>query len=233
MNIIKVKDPVAGGKAAFEIIEQAMANGAKVLGLATGSTPETLYKEMVNSTLDFSDMLAFNLDEYVGLAQDNEQSYHYFMQEHLFKFKPFKATYIENGLAHDLQKEVKRYEELLQANLIDVQILGIGVNGHIGFNEPGTSFESLTHVTDLTESTIQANKRFFNDISEVPTKAITMGIKSILRSKQIILLAYGAAKAPIIKRLLSGEITEEVPASALHQHQNVTIIIDEAAAADL
>lgn len=230
MNVIKVKDQVAGGKAAFEIIAKAIADGAKVLGLATGSTPETLYKEMVNSPIDFSHVLAFNLDEYVGLSKDNEQSYYYFMQEHLFKFKPFKQTNIEDGLAKDLDQEVKRYEDLLQANLIDVQILGIGVNGHIGFNEPGTSFASLTHVTNLTESTIQANKRFFNDVSEVPTKAITMGIQSILRSKQIILLAYGKAKAPIIKRLLSGEISEEVPASALHKHPNVTIIIDEEAA---
>lgn len=230
MNVIKVKDQVAGGQAAFKLIKQAIEAGAQVLGLATGSSPETLYQEMVNSDLDFSNMLAFNLDEYVGLAADNEQSYHYFMQEHLFKFKPFKATYIENGLAKDLEAEVERYEQLLQAHMIDVQILGIGVNGHIGFNEPGTSFDSLTHVTNLTESTIQANKRFFNDISEVPTKALTMGIKSILQSKQIILLAYGKAKAPIIKRLLSGEVTEEVPASALQKHPNVTIIIDEEAA---
>ncbi|KXB41995.1 glucosamine-6-phosphate deaminase [Amygdalobacter nucleatus] len=230
MNVIKVKDQVAGGQAAFKLIKQAIEAGAQVLGLATGSSPETLYQEMVNSDLDFSNMLAFNLDEYVGLAADNEQSYHYFMQEHLFKFKPFKATYIENGLAKDLEAEVERYEQLLQAHTIDVQILGIGVNGHIGFNEPGTSFDSLTHVTNLTESTIQANKRFFNDISEVPTKALTMGIKSILQSKQIILLAYGKAKAPIIKRLLSGEVTEEVPASALQKHPNVTIIIDEEAA---
>ncbi|WEG36498.1 glucosamine-6-phosphate deaminase [Amygdalobacter nucleatus] len=230
MNVIKVKDQVAGGQAAFKLIKQTIEAGAQVLGLATGSSPETLYQEMVNSDLDFSNMLAFNLDEYVGLAADNEQSYHYFMQEHLFKFKPFKATYIENGLAKDLEAEVERYEQLLQAHTIDVQILGIGVNGHIGFNEPGTSFDSLTHVTNLTESTIQANKRFFNDISEVPTKALTMGIKSILQSKQIILLAYGKAKAPIIKRLLSGEVTEEVPASALQKHPNVTIIIDEEAA---
>lgn len=230
MKVIKVKDQIAGGKEAFKLIEQAIKAGAKVLGLATGSTPETLYQEMVNSKLDFTDMLAFNLDEYVGLAADNEQSYHYFMQEHLFKYKPFKQTNIENGLAGDLEAEVKRYEQLLEQNIIDVQILGIGVNGHIGFNEPGTSFDSLTHVTNLTESTIQANKRFFNDISEVPTKAITMGIKSILRSKQIILLAYGQAKAPIIKRLLEGEVTENVPASALQRHPNVTIIIDEAAA---
>lgn len=230
MNVIKVKDQVAGGQAAFKLIKQAIEAGAQVLGLATGSSPETLYQEMVNSDLDFSNMLAFNLDEYVGLAADNEQSYHYFMQEHLFKFKPFKATYIENGLAKDLEAEVERYEQILQAHTIDVQILGIGVNGHIGFNEPGTSFDSLTHVTNLTESTIQANKRFFNDISEVPTKALTMGIKSILQSKQIILLAYGKAKAPIIKRLLSGEVTEEVPASALQKHPNVTIIIDEEAA---
>lgn len=230
MNVIKVKDQVAGGQAAFKLIKQAIEAGAQVLGLATGSSPETLYQEMVNSDLDFSNMLAFNLDEYVGLAADNEQSYHYFMQEHLFKFKPFKATYIENGLAKDLEAEVERYEQLLQAHMIDVQILGIGVNGHIGFNEPGTSFDSLTHVTNLTESTIQANKRFFNDISEMPTKALTMGIKSILQSKQIILLAYGKAKAPIIKRLLSGEVTEEVPASALQKHPNVTIIIDEEAA---
>lgn len=230
MNVIKVKDQAAGGQAAFKLIKQAIEAGAQVLGLATGSSPETLYQEMVNSDLDFSNMLAFNLDEYVGLAADNEQSYHYFMQEHLFKFKPFKATYIENGLAKNLEAEVERYEQLLQAHTIDVQILGIGVNGHIGFNEPGTSFDSLTHVTNLTESTIQANKRFFNDISEVPTKALTMGIKSILQSKQIILLAYGKAKAPIIKRLLSGEVTEEVPASALQKHPNVTIIIDEEAA---
>lgn len=230
MNIIKVKDPVAGGIAAFGIIKEAIAAGAKTLGLATGSTPETLYRAMVESDLDFSNITAFNLDEYVGLSKDNSQSYYYFMQEHLFKYKKFKQHFIENGLVGDLEAEAAAYEAKLQAHPIDVQILGIGLNGHIGFNEPKTSFASLTHVTNLTESTINANKRFFERVEDVPTKALTMGIKSIMRSKQIILLAYGAAKAPIIKKLLEGPVSEDVPASVLQKHPQVTVIIDEAAA---
>ena len=159
MNIIRVKDAAEGGKKAFELIQQGLNDGAKVFGLATGSTPETLYKEMVDSDLDFTECTSVNLDEYVGLSGDNDQSYRYFMNKHLFNQKPFKATYVPNGKAEDLEAECAKYEEIIANNPIDIQILGIGENAHIGFNEPGTPFDAPTQVVQLTESIINANKK--------------------------------------------------------------------------
>ncbi|MCX2455810.1 glucosamine-6-phosphate deaminase [Lacticaseibacillus nasuensis] len=233
MDIKIVKDKVAGGQAAFAIIQQGIATGAKVLGLATGSTPITLYQEMIKSDLDFRQLTSVNLDEYVGLPYDNPQSYHQFMQDNLFSKKPFKHSYVPEGMAADIDQAAKDYDQIIEANPIDIQILGIGRNGHIGFNEPGTPFDELTHEVRLTESTIEANKRFFADEKDVPRKAISMGIGSIMKSKQIILMAYGSDKADAIQATIEGPVTTHVPASVLQNHANATIIIDEAAASKL
>ncbi len=232
-NIIRVKDAEEGGKKAFELIKEGIENGAQVLGLATGSTPETLYQEMVKSDVDFSHCVSINLDEYIGLSDDNDQSYRYFMNSHLFNEKPFKATYVPNGKAEDLAAECRHYEEILANHPIDIQILGIGENAHIGFNEPGTPFDTPTQVVELTESTINANKRNFEKIEDVPTTAISMGIGSIMKSKKVILIAYGKAKAEAIANTINGEMTTDVPASVLQNHPDVTIILDDAAASKL
>lgn len=232
-KIIRVKDAEEGGKKAFELIKEGIENGAQVLGLATGSTPETLYQEMVKSDVDFSHCVSINLDEYIGLSGDNDQSYRYFMNSHLFNQKPFKATYVPNGKAEDLAAECRHYEEILANHPIDIQILGIGENAHIGFNEPGTPFDAPTQVVELTESTINANKRNFEKIEDVPTTAISMGIGSIMKSKKVILIAYGEAKAEAIANTINGEMTTDVPASVLQNHPDVTIILDDAAASKL
>lgn len=232
-KIIRVKDAEEGGKKAFELIKEGIENGAQVLGLATGSTPETLYQEMVKSDVDFSHCVSINLDEYIGLSGDNDQSYRYFMNSHLFNEKPFKATYVPNGKAEDLAAECRHYEEILANHPIDIQILGIGENAHIGFNEPGTPFDTPTQVVELTESTINANKRNFEKIEDVPTTAISMGIGSIMKSKKVILIAYGKAKAEAIANTINGEMTIDVPASVLQNHPDVTIILDDAAASKL
>ena len=232
-KIIRVKDAEEGGKKAFELIKEGIENGAQVLGLATGSTPETLYQEMVKSDVDFSNCVSINLDEYIGLSGDNDQSYRYFMNSHLFNQKPFKATYVPNGKAEDLAAECRHYEEILANHPIDIQILGIGENAHIGFNEPGTPFDTPTQVVELTESTINANKRNFEKIEDVPTTAISMGIGSIMKSKKVILIAYGEAKAEAIANTVNGDMTTDVPASVLQNHPDVTIILDDAAASKL
>ncbi|MGC6769599.1 glucosamine-6-phosphate deaminase [Enterococcus sp. LJL51] len=233
MKIIRVANAEEGGKKAFELIKEGMEKGAKVLGLATGSTPETLYHEMVGSDLDFSNMVSINLDEYVGLGGEDEQSYRYFMNQKLFSKKPFKDTYVPNGKAEDLDAECARYEEIIDSHTVDIQILGIGQNGHIGFNEPGTPLDSLTHVVQLTESTINANKRYFDKVEDVPTTAVSMGIGSIMKGKKMILMAYGEAKADAIKGMVDGPVTIDMPASALQDHEDVVVIIDEAAASKL
>lgn len=233
MEIIKVANAEEGGKKAFELIKTGMDNGAKTLGLATGSTPVTLYKEMTESDLDFSEMTSLNLDEYVGLGGNDAQSYRHFMNEQLFTKKPFKETFVPNGKAEDLAAECKHYEEIIDAHPIDIQILGIGQNGHIGFNEPGTPLDSLTHVVELTESTINANKRYFDKVEDVPTRAVSMGIGSILKGKKMILMAYGEAKADAIKGMIDGPVSVDLPASALQNHPDVVVIIDDAAASKL
>ena len=233
MEIIRVKNAEEGGKKAFEIIKKGMDNGATVLGLATGSTPITLYKEMTSSDLDFSNMTSVNLDEYVGLGGDDDQSYRHFMNVQLFDKKPFKETFVPNGKADDLEAACKEYDEVIEKHPIDIQILGIGQNGHIGFNEPGAPFDGKTSVVDLTESTINANKRFFEKAEDVPTKAVSMGVGSILKGKEIDLLAYGENKADAIKGMIDGPVTTDMPASALQNHDNVIVIIDDAAGSKL
>lgn len=233
MEIIRVKNAEEGGKKAFELIQAGMENGATVLGLATGSTPITLYKEMTTSGLDFSHMTSVNLDEYIGLGGEDDQSYRFFMNQQLFNKKPFKETFVPNGKASDLSAECTRYDQIIAEHPIDIQILGIGENGHIGFNEPGAPFDGGTSVVDLTESTINANKRFFEKAEDVPTKAISMGIGSILKGKKMVLMAYGANKADAIAGMVNGSLTTDLPASALQNHADVVVIVDEAAASKL
>lgn len=233
MKIIKVTDAIAGGKVAYDIFREKVHSGAKVLGLATGSTPEELYKQIVASDLDLSDLISVNLDEYVGLSAQDEQSYAYFMHKHLFDKNPLKASYLPNGLAADPTAEAERYNQLLSEYPVDLQVLGLGRNGHIGFNEPGTAFDSVTRVVDLEPSTIAANARFFEDESQVPRQAFSMGIANILSAKTILLMAYGEAKADAVYGMIEGPITESLPASVLQTHPDVVVILDEAAASRL
>lgn len=233
MEIIVKENELQAGKAAFAIFEKAIKDGAKVLGLATGSTPLTLYQNWVESDLDCSELTSINLDEYVGLKPEDPQSYHYFMQKHLFDQKPFKKTYVPDGLASDIPAFCQEYDQLIKDNPIDVQLLGIGRNGHIAFNEPGTPFDIGTHEVKLTENTINANSRFFDNIEDVPKSAICMGTANIMASKKIVLMAFGEQKAHAIKMMVEGPITEEVPASILQKHPDVTVIVDEAAASEL
>lgn len=233
MKIITVKDPLAGGKAALEIFKAAKERGVKTFGLATGGTPETTYTELVKSDLDFRDCVSVNLDEYVGLPTDNDQSYAYYMHEHLFKAKPFAASYLPNGMASDLASECARYDQIIADHHVGLQLLGIGRNGHIGFNEPGSPFNGTTHEAKLTESTIAANARFFDREEDVPKQAISMGIGSIMQADQILLEAYGEKKADAVAKMIQGPVTEEVPASVLQRHPDVIVIVDEAAAIKL
>lgn len=234
MNIIVVKNQEEAAKKAFEMVKDGIEAGRiKTLGLATGSTPLGLYKEMREANLDASDVTTVNLDEYVGLEATDEQSYDYYMKTELFNDVKFKETNLPNGVAEDLEAECARYEAILEENPVDLQVLGLGTNGHIGFNEPGTPFDAKTHVVELTESTIEANKRFFEKAEDVPTHAISMGIASIMAAKEIVLLAFGEAKAEAVKQMVNGAISEDCPASALQNHPNATIIIDEAAASKL
>jgi glucosamine-6-phosphate deaminase len=229
MKVIKVKNQLEGAKVGFDILSEKIATGAKTLGLATGSTPVEFYNQIINSDLDFTDKVSINLDEYVGLDGSDDQSYRYFMNQHLFNEKPFKENFLPNGKAVDLDAEVKHYDEIIEAHPIDFQILGIGHNGHIGFNEPGTPFGITTHVVDLTESTIKANARYFASEADVPKQAISMGIASILKSKTLVLMAWGEGKAEAVKAMIEGDVTESLPASVLQKHDDVIVIVDEAA----
>ncbi len=233
MNIITVKDAQEGGKVAFELLAEKMTTKIKTLGLATGSSPLGFYEAIRQSDLEFSDMVSINLDEYVGIDDQNEQSYAYFMQKELFDAKPFRVSYLPDGKADDLEAAAKAYDQIIAENPIDFQILGIGRNGHIGFNEPGTSFDETTHIVDLAPSTIEANSRFFDSIDEVPKQAMSMGIASIMASKTIVLMAFGAEKAEAIKQMIQGPVTESLPASVLQEHKDVIVIIDEAAGSKL
>ncbi|AIE61316.1 glucosamine-6-phosphate deaminase [Bacillus methanolicus] len=237
MNILRADNYDQLSKiAASKIIEKVRANPKATIGLATGSTPIGVYKLLIedhktNGTT-YKQVSTVNLDEYIGISRDDPNSYHYFMREQLFNHIdiPLEQTYIPNGMAEDFLLECTRFESVIhELGGVDVQLLGIGQNGHIGFNEPGTSFKSRTHVVTLAESTRKANSRFFPSLDDVPTHAITMGIATIMDSKEIILLASGASKAKAIARLVHGEVDEDFPASALKLHKNVTIIADIAA----
>ena len=220
---------------AEEFVKQVNAKKNSVLGLATGTSPLGVYAEMAKANKEgrvtFKDVTTFNLDEYIGLEGTHDQSYRYFMKHNLFDFIDIdqKNTNVLLGVG-DYMAFAKEYDNMIaKAGGIDLQILGIGSDGHIAFNEPGTPFDSLTHVAQLTESTIKDNSRLFNDISEVPTTAMTMGLKSIMNAKKIVLIATGKNKAQAIYNLLKGPMTEEVPCSILQQHPDCTIYVDEAA----
>ena len=205
-----------------------------ILGGATGSTPLGLYAELVRlnkaGEISFKDASSFNLDEYVGLDGTHDQSYRYFMDHNLFDHIDIdkSRTRVPSGI--DTSDPAAYDKEIAAAGGVDLQLLGIGNNGHIGFNEPGTPFGSLTHIVELTESTREANKRFFSSIDEVPTHAVTMGVKTVMQARSIILMAIGPAKAPIMKEMLQGPVTEKVPASVLQLHPDVTVYMDFEAA---
>lgn len=230
MKIIVVKNEQQGAQEAFKLLEKAYQKGAKVYGLATGGTPVSLYRLIRESALSFENCVSVNLDEYVGLSKDNDHSYDAYMREHLFNAKPFKQSFLPDGLAQ-ASEEIARYERVLQENPIDFQLLGIGTNAHIGFNEPGTPFTQRTHKVSLTQATITANKRYFEKEEDVPKYAYSMGLQSIMDAKEIVLMAYGEKKAQAIRDMIEGPVTEAVPASILQTHGNVSIIIDEQAAA--
>jgi glucosamine-6-phosphate deaminase len=237
MKLIEAKDyQDMSRKAADIIIDQVKKKPNSVLGLATGGTMIGTYAALVDdykqNGTSYQQIKTVNLDEYIGLKPEHPNSYHYYMNEHFFNHVdiPKGQTDLPNGLAKDIEAECQRYESLIeQIGGMDLQLLGIGQNGHIGFNEPGTSFESTTHVVELALSTRQANSRFFNRFEEVPTHAITMGIATIMKSKKILLLASGPKKAPIIAELFAGKVTTQIPASILNKHPNVIVIADQEA----
>jgi glucosamine-6-phosphate deaminase len=224
---------------AAALVESSLARVEHpVLGLATGETPIPLYRQLVafhRQGLSFAGVTTVNLDEYVGLPADHPQSYRRFMQEHLFSpvDLPPSQVHVPNGMAEDLEAECKRYDAVLAVCPIDLQILGIGRNGHIGFNEPDISLKPRTHVIQLTEDTVAANARFFSSPEEVPHLAITMGIQSILRARSIVLMAFGEDKADIVKQAVCGSVSTEVPASLLQMHPNVTVVLDAGSARGL
>lgn len=237
MNIYCGKDYHEMSRKAANIISaQIILKPDCVLGLATGSTPIGIYDQLCEwyekGDLDFSQVTTINLDEYKGLSGEDEQSYRYFMNTHLFdRVNIDKAnTYVPDGLESDSARACAQYNEIIKKSRgIDMQLLGIGHNGHIGFNEPGGAFEKETHCVSLSERTIAANRRFFADEESVPRQAYTMGIKSIMQAKKILLVASGEDKAEIIKRAFLGAITPEVPASVLQLHNDVTIVGDRGA----
>jgi glucosamine-6-phosphate deaminase len=219
----------AGAENLIDIIQR---NPACTLGLATGSTPIGMYQLLVKAyqagEISFRHVKTVNLDEYIGLGEQDEQSYVYFMRKHLFEQVDIDLhnTHLPNGLAQDGQAECQRYTALLQTLPRDIQVLGLGSDGHIGFNEPFAPFNGHTHITHLTESTIRDNARLFSSIDEVPKCAITMGIADIMQAKQILLLASGSAKAQALARMVKGAVSEDCPASILQQHPNVLVIAD-------
>lgn len=223
-------------KAANIISAQIITKSDCVLGLATGSTPIGTYDQLVEwyekGDLDFSEVTSVNLDEYKGLSGENDQSYRYFMNKHLFDRVNIdkSRTFVPNGLEEDSQKACEEYNEIIhRLGGIDLQLLGLGHNGHIGFNEPGDAFEKETHCVNLTERTIEANKRFFEKESDVPRQAYTMGIKTIMQAKKVLVIVSGEDKADIVYKAFAGSITPEVPASVLQLHNDVTLVGDKAA----
>ncbi len=237
MKLIICKNYDEMSAAAAEIVSDVMkAKPACVLGLATGSTPVGMYKKLIEKNaageIDFSAVTTVNLDEYYPISPDNDQSYRYFMNVNLFDHVNIDQarTFVPDGQASDPVAACKAYEEIVASvGAADIQVLGIGQNGHIGFNEPDSALEVRTHVTGLTESTIKANARFFASEADVPTKALTMGIGTILGARKIIILANGAAKHAAVAKMLEGKLDTSCPASMLNLHADVVVVCDEAA----
>lgn len=241
MKIIKAKDYQDMSRKAANIISaQVIMKPNCVLGLATGSTPIGAYENLVDwyqkGDLDFSGVTTVNLDEYKGLTRDNDQSYYYFMNEHLFSkvnVDP-NRTFLPDGTEPDSTKACEDYNRVIESvGGVDLQLLGLGHNGHIGFNEPSDIFKAKTHCVDLTETTIQANKRFFASIDDVPRQAYTMGIQTIMQARKILVVVSGAEKAAIVKEAFFGPITPKVQASVLQLHSDVILVADEAALSEI
>ena len=236
MRVIKAKDYREMSRAAANIISaQILLKPDCVLGLATGSSPVGTYEQLIEwykkGDLDFSQVTTVNLDEYVGLAPDHDQSYYYFMHHNLFDSVNLRpgSTNLPDGCAADMDAECIRYDTLLRTLGVDLQLRGLGNNGHIGFNEPDKEFSKGTHIVTLTESTLEANKRFFASIDDVPKTAISMGTYDIMQAKRILMVASGKAKAEAVKAMLTGPITPQMPASILQFHRNFTLVADEEA----
>ncbi|MBB4823487.1 glucosamine-6-phosphate deaminase [Sporosarcina luteola] len=234
MRWIKVKDyEELSEKAAEILMKQLESKPDSVIGLATGGTPIGMYQQLVSryerGDISFARVTAFNLDEYIGMGKEQPESFHAYMEHHFFGHVDLSETsrHIPDGMAENLEEACEAYEADIQASGgIDLQVVGIGQNGHIGFNEPGTSFQSRTHVTELSASTRRANAKYFNG-KEMPEQAITMGLQTIMKARSIVLLAYGHEKRKALDQLRTGTITESFPASCLHEHPNVTVLYGE------
>lgn len=240
MNIFVEKNYDDVSKRAADIVaEQIKTKSDSVLGLATGSSPIGMYENLVkmydDGEISFKNIKTVNLDEYVGLEPTDVNSYRYFMNHHLFSKVDIDIdnTHVPNGVAKDANSECDKYSKMTRELGVDLQVLGLGENGHIGFNEPGTPFDQETHVVNLTESTIKANSRLFDKEEDVPRQAISMGIKNIMDAKKIILIVTGQQKADALAKVINGPLTPEVPGSVLGLHHEVTVICDEAAASKL
>ena len=238
MRIVILEDASQVNSRAADIIGAVVqGNPRAVLGLATGGTPVGTYQELIDrhrrGEISFAQASSFNLDEYVGLDREHEQSYYTFMQREFFQHVDLvpERCHLPNGMAEDLSAECDKYERMIdEAGGIDLQLLGIGSDGHVAFNEPGSSLASRTRIKALTKQTRADNARFFNSIDEVPRIAITMGVGTILDAKQILLLATGAGKAAAVRAFVEGPVSAQVPASALQLHPRVTVVLDRAAA---
>lgn len=241
MKLIRAKDyKDMSRKAANFLSAQVILKETSVLGLATGGTAEGIYEQLVEwyrkGDVDFSSVSTINLDEYVGLDGENVHSYRYFMNRHLFHHINIKEKncHLPNGMAEDIGEECARYDSLIEKlGGIDMQLLGIGENGHIGFNEPNEAFEQMTHCISLKEDTIEANSRYFPSKEDVPKRAITMGIKAIMQARAIVLCASGPKKADILKKVLYGPVTPAVPGSVLQMHPRLIVVADEEALSEI
>lgn len=228
MKVVRTNSYEETSRCAAEVVaEQIKKKPDSVLGLATGSSPVGMYDELVKMNLDFSRITTVNLDEYYGLAPENDQSYRYFMNEHLFDRVNIckERTFVPDGLTKDPEKHCAEYDrKILELGGIDLQVLGMGLNGHIGFNEPGDSFPVGTHLVTLEDSTVEANSRFFASKEEVPTQALSMGLKQIMSARKIVLIVHGKAKEATLEKALNGPVTPHLPASILQLHPDVTVV---------